>query len=595
IALKTTHGSCHIPDDSKDPELATLHKWVADQRVHYKRQIADEEGNCIDDPNATDKKDCSEKASGSDGNNALKKKSKRKLPKLSHDKINKLQSIGFEFDSRDAKWLQKLEVLLKYKQQTGDFLVPSSYPDDPTLSNWVASQRAQYKLYMKGSKSHMTERRKSILTDAGFPFSVNEVRQKVKKEAASNMRVIFDAKPWLEKYKDFLLYIATHDSLELLHKNNPFLAEWVSEQRESPSSSECLTAVKDKDENMSDPEMNEHALLMKAAHFFLFSQSNKANVLLICEKDVEPPPVIKEELSSWDDQFGSIAAWYIKHGTYATKGMPTKMKKFVSKQQEQHRLFASGLDSELTSERIEKLEDICFPFDKTTSKEPRDDDTAASRRHRSWEDYRLALAMSYIKKGSYDATSLDDVELRRWAVEQKRCCKLYLAGKHTTTLSFDQIQKLLDIKFVAKRPKQKSWTEFCCDLMAFRIHFGTFDVASAHVVSKGRSANPCANSTALKNLQEWVVKLQGNAESTKLLSTNEELTPDQKMKLDSVGFPWTGSWSNSGDESDRESCSPKCSHKEHENSDLPAENNASITPVKSNLFGMTVEMQQVPI
>ena len=98
-----------------------MHKWVADQRVHYKRYIADEEENCTD-----------EKASGSD-NTTAKKKSKRKLPKLSHDKIAKLQSIGFEFDSRDAKWLQKLDVLLKYKQQTGNFLVPSSYPD-PTLS-----------------------------------------------------------------------------------------------------------------------------------------------------------------------------------------------------------------------------------------------------------------------------------------------------------------------------------------------------------------------------------------------------------------------------------------------------------------------------
>ena len=50
----------------------------------------------------------------------------------------------------------------------------------------------------------MTERRLKILTDAGFPFSVNEVRQQVKKEAAYQDQVTFDAKPWLEKYKDFL-------------------------------------------------------------------------------------------------------------------------------------------------------------------------------------------------------------------------------------------------------------------------------------------------------------------------------------------------------------------------------------------------------
>jgi hypothetical protein len=128
---KEIHGSCQILDDSKDPELAALNKWVADQRVHYKRQIAEEEGISSDDPNTTEEKDCKDRASNE---MESKKKSKRKPPKLSDDKIAKLEGIGFEFDSRDAKWLQKLDVLLKYKKKHGDFLVPSSYPEDPTLS-----------------------------------------------------------------------------------------------------------------------------------------------------------------------------------------------------------------------------------------------------------------------------------------------------------------------------------------------------------------------------------------------------------------------------------------------------------------------------
>jgi len=600
------HGSFHIPDDSKDPEVAALSKWVADQRWYYKRQIADEEGNCSDDANATEKKDRDEKTSGSsdgnnstekkdcdektngssDGNNATKKKSKRKLPKLSQEQIAKLRSIGFEFDSRDAKWLQKLDVLLKYKQSHGDFLVPSNYPEDPTLSNWVQSQRAQHKLHIKGKKSNLTERRLKILTDAGFPFSVN--RQKVRKEAAHQDRIIFTAKPWLEKYKDFLLYIAAVGSLENIQKNYPFLAEWAAKQGEGPSSPECATSVNDKDENQ----------LMEAARFFLFCQSNKGNVLLLRGKNnAEPTAVIKEE-SSWDDQFGNLAAWYIKHGTYLPRGMPVRLKKFMSNTLQQHRLFTSGIDSELTSERIEKLKDIYFPFDKASMKEPRDDDTAAPRRNRSWEEYRLDLAISYIQKGTFDSNSLDDVELRRWAAEQKRRHKLYMAGKQTA-LTFAQIQNLMDIRFISKRPKQKSWVENCADLMAFRIQFGTFDVASAHVVtnakgaqSKGRSANSCTNNTALKNLQEWVVKLQGHyCESSKSVTVNEELTQDQKMKLDSAGFSWTGSGAISGELAENVSCS----FKQQEKTDTtPAEYSASAAPIKSNLFGMTLEMQQVP-
>ncbi|KAL3822857.1 hypothetical protein ACHAXA_006221 [Cyclostephanos tholiformis] len=567
------HGSCQIPDDSKDPEVAALHKWVADQRVHYKRQIAEEDP--LQDNNCEDKA-CNDVKS--------KKKSKRKPSKLSPDKISKLEGIGFEFDSRDAKWLQKLDVLLEYKKKHGDFLVPSSYPDDPTLSNWVASQRAQYKLYLKGSKSHMTEKRLKILTDAGFPFSVNGIRQKVKKEAAHQDRVVFDAKPWIEKFKDFLLYIAgleSHGSLESLQKAYPYLAEWVEKQGEKCTSSDDATSFEEIDHSQGNLEPNDRISLMKAAKFFVFCQINKSHILLLHDKTSEPSSTIKEESTSWDDQFGNLAAWYIKHGTYSPKGMPSKMKKFVSRQQEQHRLFTSGLDSELTSERVEKLEDICFPVDRATAKEPLTDDTALMRRNKTWEEYRLELAIFYIQKGNYDA---DDIDLRRWAAEQKRQHKLYLTGKQSS-LTFSQIQKLVDIKFISKRPKQKSWCENCADLMAFRIQFGSFDVASAHIVvpnSKGRPIYPSIDPTPLKMLQEWVTKLRGHfCELTKLVETNDDLTQEQKVKLDSVGYKWSGSWVSEKEKNTNETDFP------------PAVGTSiGIPSIKSNIFGMTLELQR---
>lgn len=431
----------------------------------------------------------------------------------------------------------------------------------------------------------MTERRLKILTDAGFPFSVNEVRQQVKKEAAYQDQVSFDAKPWLEKYKDFLFYIASHGNkgFESLQKSNPILAAWVSKQGGVSPPPDTAPAVKEKDEEtMNNLEAKEQESLMEAAHYFLLCQNNKAK----SGKDIESSTLSKDEPSSWDDQFGNIAAWYIKHGSFAPKGMPSRMKKFVSKQQEQYRLFTSGLQSELTSERVLKLDDICFPFDKTISKDSRDDDaTTIPRRNRSWEEYRLDLAMNYVRKGTYDSNSLDDVDLRRWTIEQKRQHKLYLAGKQTT-LSLDQIQKLVDIKLVAKRPKPgvKSWPEFCCDLVVFRIHFGTFDVTRAHVVSKGRLANQCTHSNALKSLQEWVLKLRGHyCESSKTVSTNEDLSQEQKAKLDTVEFPWTGSWSTNEEAFAMVSFPPE----EH------LETNASMTHLKSSLFGMTLEMQHL--
>ena len=395
----------------------------------------------------------------------------------------------------------------------------------------------------------MTERRLRILTDAEFPFSVNETRQKVKKEAAHQDRVVFDAKPWIEKFKDFLLFIAANDhgNPESLQKANPFLADWAATLGEGNSSTDDAEDIGENDGMLGSFESFDHKALINAAKYFVFCQINKSDILALHDKSVEPSSVIKDESTSWDDQFGNIAAWYIKHGSYAPKGMPTKLKKFVSRQQEQHRLFTSGMDSELTSERIEKLEGICFPVDKAASKESREDDTTSSRRNRSWEEYRLDLAIMYIQKGNYDANSFEDVELRRWAAEQKRQHKLYLGGKQST-LTFAQVQKLMEIKFISKRPKQRLWSENCADLIAFRIQFGNFDVLSARFVpnSKGKSLNPCANATALKNLQEWVTKIRSfYCMSSKSVATDDDFTLDLKSKLDRAGFPWDGCWVNS--------------------------------------------------
>ena len=563
VKWKEKHGTCYIPDDSDDPEMITLHKWVTDQRVHYKRHIAEKE------------------AGSSDANNSAKKNSKRKLPTLTPEKIDKLQSIGFEFDARDAKWLQKLEVLLNYKQRYGDFLVPSNYPEDPTLSNWVASQRAQYNLYKKGNKSHMTERRLKILNDVGFSFSVNEERQKVKEEAAQLDRVMFDAKPWEDKYKNLLFYIALHGSLENIQKNDPFLAEWTAKQRKEYQQPESTTDSEEDDENEINNEINndlkQRFELMTAAEVFSSSRSSKEKVQPQIVKSAECLCPNKDEIA-WERQYGAIAAWYIKYGTYASKGMPTKMRKFMSKQQEQYRHFSEGMESELTAEQVEKLEEIFFPFNKASSKEVPEDDVAASRRNRSWEEYRADLAISYIQKGNYDSQALDDLELRRWATEQKRQHKLYLSGKQAM-LTYVQIQKLIEIKFISKRPKHRSWAENCADLMAFRIQHGNFDVASAIIKpSKGRGTKDCANAATLKSLQEWVTKLRvAFNESPDALVANEELTQEQLTKLKSVGFPWIES-------GDKPLLHPM---NENENVGLHGQNEVSEVPITVPVVNIT--------
>jgi hypothetical protein len=223
------------------------------------------------------------------------------------------------------------------------------------------------------------------------------------------------------------------------------------------------------------------------------------------------------------------------------------------------------------------LNDVYFPFDKTPSRESSGDDIAASRRNRSWEEYRLDLAISYIQKGNYDMQAIEDIELRRWAIYQKSQHKLYLAGKQSS-LSFSQIQRLIDIKFISKRPKQWSWPELCGDLLAFRIQFGNFDVANAYVVqtSKSKSPSPGIISTSLKNIQELM---------TKLKTARNDFTQEQIMKLTSANFPW-GEWVGN----DMKSAGIK-----HDYQDTTPEGQAlSSKPLTKHIFGIVIETSSMP-
>ena len=532
---------------SKSFCLLTCLSFLNSSSVHYKRHVADDE--VVSEADVSD-------------DNASKKKAKKKLPKLCPEKINALKSIGFEFDGRDAKWLQKLDDLLQYKKDHGDFLVPFNYPEDPTLPNWVSSQRQQYKLYKRGCKSHMTERRLKILIDADFPFSSNkEVLQKMKDEATQQEIEDFNAKPWDDKYKELLFHIAKHGSIDSLQKNNTLLWDWVGKQREELCS---LNFDSDVEDRTDDVERRDHVAMMQVADLFSASRVSKAS-----PGDNSQDQTSANRDESWDSQFGSLCAWYIKYGTYSNKGMPSRLKKFMSRQQEEHKRLHAGVLSELTSDRVEKLNNIYFPF--YHSKEASSDDVAASRRNKSWEEYRLDLAISYIQKGNYDLQAIDDIELRRWAFEQKRQHKLYLSGKQSS-LSFTQIQRLIEIKFISKRAKQWSWPELCGDLMAFRIQFGSFDVSSVSIAhtsktsSKGKTSIPSVIPSTLKNIQDLV---------TKLRIARDEFTLEQIDKLNKVQFPW--------DESQSSMIEP------HDTEAVPMQV-VPFKPLTKHIFGVVLEM-----
>ena len=98
----------------------------------------------------------------------------RKKPKpcLSQDRIDKLESIGFQW--RVAKpavgWDARYQQLVAYRNQHGDCNVPQSYPPDKPFGRWVMKQRCQHSLKLRGEKSQLTDEREKKLNEIGFSW-----------------------------------------------------------------------------------------------------------------------------------------------------------------------------------------------------------------------------------------------------------------------------------------------------------------------------------------------------------------------------------------------------------------------------------------
>lgn len=99
---------------------------------------------------------------------------RRKIGELTARCVNRLDKLGFVWSPTDVVWNRMFDKLLAFRKQHGTCDVPSQWPDDPHLANWVANQRHRKKM---GSLSPDRSKR---LDEVGFVWAVygkGKVRQ----------------------------------------------------------------------------------------------------------------------------------------------------------------------------------------------------------------------------------------------------------------------------------------------------------------------------------------------------------------------------------------------------------------------------------
>ena len=128
--------------------------------------------------------------------------------KLPADRIQRLEELGFAWNSLDANWEEMFAALRSYKQICGNCNVPRGWEDNPKLAQWCSRQRKVYK------SNELSADRFRRLEEIGFvwdPLVAN----------------------WEEMFSALLNYKQTHGDFKIPRdwKDNPELGEWCQRQR----------------------------------------------------------------------------------------------------------------------------------------------------------------------------------------------------------------------------------------------------------------------------------------------------------------------------------------------------------------------------
>mmetsp|Transcript_39945 Transcript_39945/g.120371 ORF Transcript_39945/g.120371 Transcript_39945/m.120371 type:complete len:265 (-) Transcript_39945:747-1541(-) len=170
-----------------------LSRWCAQQRYQYKNRMQQNEGGREENTETG--------VSGSNVVGGRKKSRKGGKICISPERIDLLNSIGFEWNPGDASWRKQCAALKEYREQTGHCDVPVAYPENPELGHWVANQKRICREYTNAIVSAsagkslwqlpitgLNDERMKALRDLGFDAlpNVQELEAMVRNAKASS-------------------------------------------------------------------------------------------------------------------------------------------------------------------------------------------------------------------------------------------------------------------------------------------------------------------------------------------------------------------------------------------------------------------------
>lgn len=247
------------------------------------------------------------------------------------------KNIGYDAETRIAErrrkgwvkktWDERLEELKAFKEIHGHANVPTISKENPSLGHWVHDQRKQYRLFQENKQTAMTPERIRLLEDVGFKWALQRHTA---------------MKSWNERFEELKKYKAEKGdcNVPIRYKENPSLGQWVSTQRQ-----EYGAKIKGRRSNTTQERIK--ALEEIGFQWFLRDTSKMA------------------PRKSWESHFQCLVSFKEKHGhcdvRVRSKQHPTgSLGRWVEKQRHHYNTRKDGMESKITDEQIQRLEDLGF-------------------------------------------------------------------------------------------------------------------------------------------------------------------------------------------------------------------------------------------
>ena len=250
--------------------------------------------------------------------------------------------------SEGNSWVERIRQLIEFKQVNGHTLVPRRYKENPSLGNWVNKQRQHYRNYRAGTKPcSLNESRIEMLNQLGFCWDASPVasikhQHTVHEESSSSesnrflkrQRALPDTH-WWDRFRE-LQTLVDHQQQETSSSGvtgkthaiprNSSLGQWLQRQRRS-----------------SLPPHKMQAL-----------------------RELDPDWSLTPREFQWECRYRELQEYAKKHDDCCVPiSHPNKpLANWVSTQRKQYNLRQQRKPSDMSLERLERLNEIDFAWNR---------------------------------------------------------------------------------------------------------------------------------------------------------------------------------------------------------------------------------------